>query len=47
MLGLKTYRVMFERLNALAHGSFRVMLAGVAIGAFLSLSRLCRRFFDV
>jgi len=39
MLGLNICMV-FERLNALAHGSFRVMLAGVGIGSLLSLSRL-------
>jgi len=34
MLGLKTYRLMFERLDTLAHSTFRVMLAGVGIGSF-------------
>jgi hypothetical protein len=40
MLGLKTYRLMFERFDMLAHCSFRVRLSGVGISVFFSLSLL-------
>ena len=46
MLGLKTYHVMLERLNRLAHGTFRIVLVGVGIGGFLSLSRLRSESLD-
>lgn len=36
MLGLKTYRLMFERVDMLAHSTFRVMLAGVGMGLSFS-----------
>jgi hypothetical protein len=46
VLGLKAC-MMFERLNTLGHGKFRLMLAGVGIGVFFCLSRLRWGFFDV
>lgn len=36
MFGLKTNRLMFERLDMLAHSKFRVMLAGVGMGLSFS-----------
>lgn len=32
MLGLKKYHMIFDRLNMLAHGTFRLMLASVGMG---------------
>lgn len=47
VLNSKTCCMLSEGLNTLAYGSFRVMLAGVGIGSFLSLSRLRWGFCDV
>jgi hypothetical protein len=39
--------MLFERLDMLSHGKFRLMLASVGVGVFFSLSRLRWGFFDV
>jgi hypothetical protein len=47
MLNSERCCMLSEGFSMLAYGTFRVMLAGVGGGSFLSLSRLRWGFFDV
>lgn len=46
MLSLSTSSVMFERLDVLAHGLFRLRLAGFGIGVFLPFPICVGGFLD-
>jgi len=46
VLSSKTCCMLFERLNTLAYGTFRVMLAGVGIGLFLPFPDCVGGFLD-